>query len=60
MVRNVAVATGEMKTVVDTDEAEEMQVGESWDQAAGHGFVDACAKRPPQDDSCVAVTVFRD
>ena len=49
-----------MDTVVDTDEADEMQAGTAWEQTVGHGLMDACAGRPTQEGDGVVVTVFRD
>ena len=36
-----AVAAGEMETVVDADEANELRRGVAWDEAVCHGLVDA-------------------
>ena len=54
------VAAGEMETVVDTDEANEMQGGAAWERAVGRGLVDAHMGRLTREGDDVADTVFRD
>ena len=56
----VTVTTGEMETVVDADEADEMRGGAAWERAVSCGLVDAHVGRPTQEGNGVAATVFRD